>query len=56
MIIEQGLITDITHNAHKEQVIAVSTAIKTTCGSEVKIDGQEYLILSESDIFGVIES
>jgi len=25
-------------------------------GSEVKIDGQEYLILSESDIFGVIES
>jgi chaperonin GroES len=25
-------------------------------GSEVKIDGQEYLILSENDIFGVIES
>ena len=25
-------------------------------GSEIKIDGQEYLILSESDIFGVIES
>ena len=25
-------------------------------GSEVKIDGQEYLILGESDIFGVIES
>jgi chaperonin GroES len=25
-------------------------------GSEVKIDGNEYLILSESDIFGVIES
>ena len=25
-------------------------------GSEVKIDGHEYLILSESDIFGVIES
>ena len=33
MIIEQGIITDITHNAHKEQVIEVSTAIKTTCGS-----------------------
>lgn len=33
MIIEQGVITDITHNAQKEQVIAVSTAIKTTCGS-----------------------
>ncbi len=25
-------------------------------GSEVKIDGKEYLILGESDIFGVIES
>ena len=25
-------------------------------GSEVKIDGQEYLILGESDIFGVFES
>jgi len=25
-------------------------------GNEVKIDGKEYLILSETDIFGVIES
>ena len=25
-------------------------------GNEVKIDGKEYLILGESDIFGVIES
>ena len=33
MIIEQGIITDITHTADNEQVIAVSTAIKTTCGS-----------------------
>ena len=24
------------------------------CGNEIKIDGDEYLILSESDIFGVV--
>jgi len=24
-------------------------------GNEIKLDGEEYLILSESDIFGVIE-
>ncbi len=24
-------------------------------GNEVKVDGQEYLIISESDIFGVLE-
>ena len=24
-------------------------------GNEVKVDGEEYLIMSESDIFGVIE-
>lgn len=33
MIIEHGVITGITQNAKNEQVICVSTAIKTTCGS-----------------------
>ena len=41
----------------------VSSTLKVVCetvifgqygGNEIKIDGDEYLILSESDIFGVV--
>jgi chaperonin GroES len=43
------------------EVIAVNVKAGDTvlfgqyAGNEVKVDGEEYLIMSESDIFGVIE-
>jgi chaperonin GroES len=43
------------------EVVAVNVKAGDTvlfgqyAGNEVKVDGEEYLIMSESDIFGVIE-